>query len=183
MSTITTFDQIPNTDKEAWNLYPKYRWLYNTSQLLDYQKVDWSPFPTTEHLSFINNFNIDREIVCENVVESDTQPNDGHIYINHTAGNRLTTTAVVVKGDVKWLTMHETDGGELTSPVGDIELRISALTILHLQKFAGIITVDTVGNTIISVRLRALPEYADMYGDEWKKKVVRLYNKKQWSTK
>lgn len=172
---------IPTTDKEAWALYPKYRWLYNTGQLLDYQKVEWSPFITNQHLTVLHNFSIDRDVIVHHSVRSDYQPTEGDIYTVDLQGDRITSTAVIVKGEVRWIAMHEKDSGQLTSPIGDIELRISALAILHLSKFTGIITVDTAGNIIVNVRLRALPELADTYGDEWKKKAVRLYSKRQWS--
>ena len=35
---------IPLNDEVAYTLYPKYNWVYSTSRLLDFQKVEWTPF-------------------------------------------------------------------------------------------------------------------------------------------
>lgn len=175
---ITDIKEIPLTDREAWDLYPKSRWLYSTGQLLDYQKVDWVPFEKEGYDLMLKPYYIDR-------VPTRSHRNDGSgsvIYAKGVEGAGLVTTAVICKGELKWTAQHGLDTGERFEELnGSVDLKIQALSIIHLQKFSGVITVYSVGATLIAIKLRAELEYSTQYGDDWLKKVGKLYTKKQWS--
>lgn len=38
---------FPQDDVECWDRYPKHRWVYDLSRLLDTQNIKWSPFETS----------------------------------------------------------------------------------------------------------------------------------------
>lgn len=168
---IDTNIDIPLNDETAYKLYPKYNWVYSTSRLLDMQNIEWAPF-SMKGLDFaLDEFSF---------IKHNTA---GKIYTRHLDGDRITTDIAVMKGEIKWAAHHMIEGGKKTlldELRGDIELRISALTTLHFQKFAGIISVDTIGHDIISVRLRMTTEVVDQYPDDWLKRVLRIYNRRPW---
>lgn len=168
---VDTNIDIPLNDETAYRLYPKYNWVYSASRLLDMQNIEWAPFSMAGLDFRLNEFNL---------IKHDTA---GAIYTKYMDGERLTTDVAVMKGEIKWAAHHKIEGDEkilLDELRGHIELRISALTTLHFQKFAGIISVDTIGHNIIAVRLRMTTDVVDQYPDDWLKRVLRIYNRRPW---
>jgi hypothetical protein len=107
----------------------------------------------------------------------------GAIYIREPAGDRLTTDLAIMKGSIKWAKHHMIVDGEKTildELRGDIELRISAMATMHFRKFAGVISVDTIGPVIVGVRLCMTADVVDQYEDDWLKRVLRIYNRRPW---
>lgn len=116
----------------------------------------------------------------------------GEIFVKPIEGDALTTDVVLLKGEVKWLAHHRV-GEEVpnTFPTqyqrmvleeinGNLELRISAMAKMALPKFTGVISVVSIGTTILGVRLRMTQEAVSQYPDNWMQNVVKLYNRKQW---
>lgn len=196
-SSLETLADIPLTDYAAWEMYPKYRWVYSTSRLLDLQNIKWSPFYNNELCASLEEFAIDSKIgnVQEVWQQSTIQEGKsviGAIFVKPTVGEYLTTDAVILKGELKWLAHHtrkaELDKNQmhvgkkvLNEVRGDIELRISALSKMALPKYTGVISVDTIGTTIVSTRLRMTPDVIEQYPDGWMKSIIKLYNRKQWN--
>lgn len=168
-ATVEPNVDIPLDDVTAYQMYPKYNWVYSTSRLLDMQNIEWSPFKAGHFVHEHTEFPV-----------SDS----GTIWTREMLGERLTTDVAVLKGDIKWAAHHRTkdDGTKevLDTLYGDIELRVSALTMLHFKKFAGVISVDTIGSTIVAVRLRMTTEMVESYPEDWLKRVLRIYNRRPW---
>jgi hypothetical protein len=160
---------IPLNDEVAYKLYPKYNWVYSTSRLLDFQKIAWTPFEGGQFTHELTEFPV---------------ASGGVIYTQPLAGDVLTTDVAVMKGDIKWAKHHkidETGKKEVLDNLrGDVELRISALTTMHFQKFAGVISVDTIGSVIVAVRLCMTVDVVDQYPEDWLKRVLRIYNRRPW---
>lgn len=157
---------IPLDDMTAYQMYPRYNWVYSTSRLLDMQNVEWSPFPMGDLMQPHTEFPLNSDTTCQ-------------VYTKKLAGDTLTTDVAVLKGDIKWAAHHK--GNELLEELrGDIELVISALTTLHFKKFAGIISVDTIGTKIVAVRLRMTTKMVEQYPEDWLKRVLRIYNRRPW---
>lgn len=160
---------IPLNDEVAYELYPKYNWVYSTSRLLDFQKVDWTPFGGGDFTQMHSEFPVTPSAV---------------IFTRQLSGDRLTTDVAVMKGDIKWAKHHiinEKGEKELLDELrGGVELRISALTTMHFQKFAGVISVDTIGDVIVAVRLCMTVDVVDQYPEDWLKRVLRIYNRRPW---
>jgi len=169
---VETNIDVPLNDETAYKLYPRYNWVYSTSRVLDMQHIEWAPFK-------MNGF--DFPLTEFPLVDG---PEAGTIYTRPLIGDRLTTDVAIMKGDIKWAAHHviDDDGNKTLIPElrGDIELRISALTTLHFKKFAGIISVDTIGHDIIAVRLRMTTDVVGQYPDDWLKRVLRIYNRRPW---
>lgn len=169
---VETNIDVPLNDETAYRLYPRYNWVYSTSRVLDMQNIGWSPFATDGFIQPLKEFALV------------PTPDAGTIYTRPLHGELLTTDVAIMKGELKWAAHHKlNDDGtrELIDELrGDIELRISALTTLHFKKFAGIISVDTIGHDIIAVRLRMTTDVVDQYPDDWLKRVLRIYNRRPW---
>lgn len=196
-SSLETLADIPLTDYAAWNMYPKYRWIYSTSRLLDLQNIVWSPFYSSALCASLEEFTADNQ--TGNMLEewapnalSDGQTVFGAIFVKPIIGECLTTDAVILKGELKWLAHHTRKadldnnrmqvGKKVLADIrGDIELRISALAKMALPKYTGVVSVDTIGTTIVSARLRMTPDVIDQYPDGWMKSIIKLYNRKQWN--
>jgi hypothetical protein len=194
-TSLETTADIPLTDQAAWDLYPKHRWVYCTSRLLDLQNIEWSLFynetfcASLEELGGARNFT-EQEMWTDVLKDGDPMP--GTIFIKPLSGDSLTTDVVVLKGELKWLAHHTHSVSERKSHLvvgkkvlpevrGELDLRIAALTRMHFQKFTGVISVDTIGNVIVGVRLRMTPDVISQYPKDWMKHVVKLYNRKQWA--
>lgn len=172
---VETNVDIPLDDKTAFQMYPKYNWVYSTSRLFDMQRVQWAPFPTSELVEEHEEFPFSS---IGNPIPLNA--GTGVIYTKPLAGDKITTDVAVLKGDVKWATHFNEDKELLDQLRGDVELIISALTTLHFKKFAGIISVDSIGTKIVAVRLRMTTEMVEQYPEDWIKRVLRIYNRRPW---
>lgn len=169
---VTTNVDIPLDDHTAYELYPKYNWVYSTSRLLDFQSIEWSPFSMGKLTQRLDEFPLNK---------------DGHepgaIYTQEIAGDKLTTDVVIMKGELKWAAHHKIEDSNkilVDTLSGDIELRVSAMATMHFQKFAGVISVDTIGTTIVAVRLCMTADVVEQYPEDWLKRVLRIYNRRPW---
>lgn len=169
---VTTNVDIPLNDHTAYELYPKYNWVYSTSRLLDFQSIVWAPFKMGKLTQRLDEFPL-----------NGNGDETGAIYTQAIPGDKLTTDVAIMKGDIKWAAHHKiVDGKKILVDTlrGDIELRISAMATMHFRKFAGVISVDTIGPTIIAVRLCMTADVVDQYPDDWLKRVLRIYNRRPW---
>lgn len=138
---------IPVDDIECWRRYPKYRWMYDLSRLLDTQNIKWSPFKTAELQ--------DREANLALYSCEDIKYETSYIYINKPEGDITISEIYAAKGEIKLLKhIDKQTSSELQEFTGNIELRINAFMTMHFQKFTGVITLESIGNTILSIRLR-----------------------------
>ncbi len=156
---------IPHTDIQCWDLYPKHRWVYDLSRLLDAQNIKWSLYKTQ-----------DLDKLTINLTLQDTKPHfihSGFIYTKETEGTRLTTEVYISKGDIKYMRHVGID----TPLNGEIELRISAFVILHFQKFTGVISVKTINNEIHGISLKPTSELSIESNAEVIKLIKKLYKK------
>ena len=102
----------------------------------------------------------------------------GWIFINNPAGKQVITEVFVTKGEIKYLRYFDNINKKiLTENIGDIELRINAFVAIHFQKFTGVLSVETIGTDIYSIRLRPSPELALIADIEATKLLKRIYKK------
>lgn len=166
-----TYDfDIPKDDVECWDRYPKHRWVYELSRLLDAQNIKWSPFKTKS---------LTDEELNINLISTNTilyQP--GVIYLKRPNEQCVITEIYIMKGEIKM--MHHLDsetGKELPSMIGEVELRLNAFITLYFQKFTGVISTDTYANEIFRIRLRPYVEYDSQSDIEIMKLIKRIYKK------
>jgi len=161
---------IPKDDIECWEKYPKHRWVYESSRLLDSQNILWSPYET-EFFSY----------KTPNMIlhtEKPVEINFGNIYTKRPTGNYIIADVHIIKGEIK--SMRHFDpmtNKELQSPVGEVELRLNAFITLYFKKFTGVITTETCGNEILRISLKPYIDINNETNTEVIKLMKRIYKK------
>jgi hypothetical protein len=145
---------MPIDDIECWYRYPKHRWVYDMSRLLDVQNIKWSPFdvPGTT-----------QEIIMELYSTDPIIKQPGYIYISLPRVDEMITEVYITKGEIKLIRhIDPNTNKELPGLIGGIELKLNAFVTLHFSKFTGVISVRTSGIEIHRIQLRP---YAFMVND------------------
>jgi len=161
---------IPKDDIDCWERYPKHRWVYDLSRLLDAQHIEWSPYEVPMYPY--------RELNIKLVTAQPLTRQPGFIYTNYPTGDHLYTEVYIAKGEIK-LIKHidpKTDT-ELPNLVGEVELRINAFVTLHFAKFTGVITCETYGRDIYRIQLRAHSDLSLITNSEIIKIKKRIYKR------
>lgn len=156
--------EIPNHDLECWEKYPKHRWVYDMSRLLDSQGIKWSLYPTDE----LNH--------KESVIDMTTdKPIDfGSLYISKPDVDPIMSEVYIIKGETK-LTRYMDGVGVMSDVSGVVELRLNAFITLHFSKFTGVVCAKMYGSEIHRVWLRPL-SYSNK-SSEAGKLISRIYKK------
>ena len=161
---------IPNDDLDCWKTYPKHRWVFDLSRLLDIQHIEWSPFKTETLKDTVGNmyFNTTKEVNISTSI----------IYINNPVGKHISTEIYLLKGEIKLLRHIDAQLNSISSEnTGNIELKINAFISLHFQKFTGIISIDSINNIIMLVRLKAYANLQETTDNQIIKLINRIYKK------
>lgn len=159
---------IPEDDIECWIRYPKYRWVYELSRLLDSQHISWSPFSTNELSTQVENMSL--------TSNTGISIDPGHIYVKKPEGIELITEVYVVKGEVKHMQHISPKTGEVVPGlVGEIELRLIAFVTLHFAKFTGVFSAKTFNNEIYKISLKPHSELSQKTNQEIIKLTKRIY--------
>jgi hypothetical protein len=156
---------IPHDDVECWNRYPKHRWVYDLSRVLDAQNIRWSPWSTPEFKNLTGNLNLETPLGIS------YQTAD--IHFNLPDRHKLKTEVFIIRGDVK----HLRHINPTIDNTGDAEIRIIAFVSMHFHKFTGVITIETYGSDIFFVALRPLAAHIDETDTEVVKLLKRIYKK------
>lgn len=172
--------EILLSDNEVWKSLPKLRWVYNTTNILDIQKVEWSPseVPNSVALptfSFSDNNTLD-----------DHLKNSGYIFVPPLGEEHIIIDTVISKGDIKWQQYRSYDKCVMNQEVldhinGEIKLKIDAFIRLNFNKFYGFINFETIGKTIVAIRLKPAKDVMqNFYPPNWNDNLIRVLNKKAW---
>lgn len=167
---ITHDIDIPTDDIECWERYPKHRWVYDLTRLLDAQGIKWSPFYQAQFP--------DKEAII--VLDSSTPivQQTGYVYVKKPQSTCITTEAYIVRGDIKLMRHIDLKSHSINdSVIGEVELRISAFITLHFQKFTGVISIDSISKEIYRIRLKPQSEYALNSNTDILRLLKRIYKK------
>jgi hypothetical protein len=168
--TDTQEFDIPKDDIECWDRYPKYRWVYELSRLLDAQRIKWSPFAVDGLPDKELNINL------YTTKTIDSQP--GYIYTKKSDGQHMLTEVYITKGEIKFMRhIDPKTRKEILSLIGEIELRLNAFVTLYFQKFTGSIGVETYANDIYRIQLRPYVDISQETNQEVIKLAKRIYKK------
>jgi len=157
---------IPKDDIECWERYPKHRWVYDLSRLLDAQNIIWSPYEV-ESLP-------DREINIRLISDKINARYPGYIYFKKPEGAHIITEVYILKGEIK--IMRHTNVVSETL-FGELELRLNSFVTRYFQKFNGVIRVETLGNVIVRIRLSNESDSNKETDQEVIKLIKRIYKK------
>lgn len=139
---------IPIDDLECMAMYPKHKWVYELTRLLDSQRIKWE-FIDTPGYTRQKNFNI--------YSASGDYVDSGSIYVAPSNAMPVLTETFIHRGDIK-IQRHLDSLFNVTDSqvMGDASLRLNAFVSIHFNRFSGIITTETYGNEIRRVYLRPL---------------------------
>ena len=161
---------IPRDDIECWERYPKHKWVYDVSRLLDSQNIKWSPFKTDNLPDMIANMYLES---LEAVAYA-----PGWIFISNPIGKQILSEVYIIKGEIKHISYADKlTNTHITENVGDVELRINAFITMHFQKFTGVISIETIGGSIYSIRLKAISDLSLNSDNTIAKLIKRIYKK------
>lgn len=152
---------IPKTDLECWEKYPKHRWVYDLTRILDIQNIKWDIFPNEDLCHCEPVFNID----------TDKKYNTGYIYTENLKDYDLISEVYISKGEIKLI--RHLDSLTDNKQHGEIDLKLNAFVSMHFQKFSGVITVNSYHNKIVRVSLKP----HDTISIESNQEIVRLLKK------
>jgi hypothetical protein len=161
---------IPVDDIECWEKYPKHRWVYDLSRLLDAQNISWSPYEI-DSLP-------DRELNIKFVTSKSNTRQPGFIYMKKPEGRHMFTEVYIVKGEIRLMRhIDPISRLEMDTLFGEIELRLNAFVTLYFQKFTGVITVETITNEIVRIRLCPHSDVLRETNQEVVKLLKRIYKR------
>jgi len=168
--TDTSELDIPKDDIDCWERYPKHRWVYDLSRLLDAQHIGWSPYEVPMYPHRELNMRLESELPIIR------QP--GFIYTKTPEGDHLTSEVYIAKGEIKLIRHFDSKTGkELPNLVGEVELRLNAFVTLHFAKFTGVTTCETHGHDIYRIQLRAYSDLSLTTDSEINKLTKRIYKR------
>lgn len=160
---------IPKDDIECWEKYPKHRWVYDLSRLLDAQNIKWSPYEVDSSPS--------RELNLDLYSAETRVRQPGFIYIKNPEGNHLISEVYISKGEIKYLRHIDPTSRKEIPVVGEVELRLNAFVTLYFVKFTGVITTETYGNEIFKIRLRPQSDLSLESNSDIVKLIKRIYKR------
>ena len=165
--------ELPTTDLECWDKYPKHHWVYDMSRLLDAQNIKWSPLKTDKFNQA--ELNLKLNIYYE---KQDDESTAGYIFIAPPSGVRRLNEVYIVKGEIK-LIQHLDPDTLAVSPgtIGEVELRLNAFITLYFQKFTGVICAETYQNNIYRMSLRPLHHIDLNTTTDANKLIKKIYKK------
>jgi hypothetical protein len=161
---------IPNDDIECWEKYPKHRWVYDLSRLLDAQNIKWSPF-ATDSLT-VKKSNI--SLISSRPITSDT----GYIYIQKPSEDYVITELYIVKGEIKLIRyIDPLTKASISNLHGNTELRLSAFVSLYFQKYTGVLTAKMISDEMYGAFLRPYLGITYETNQDILKLIKRIYKK------
>lgn len=158
---------IPLDDIDCWNRYPKHRWVYDMSRLLDSQNIKWSPFEC-EDLP-------DRELNMELLTNNTVIKQPGFIYVDLPKTHALFSEIYIIRGEIKHLKHVDAHAwSDMQSPSGALDIRLNAFVSIHFAKFTGVLSTKSYGTNIYMCKLRPWNTSTDSTTE---KLIARIYRK------
>jgi hypothetical protein len=193
---ITTAAQIATEDSDAWQWYPRHRWVYDKLQVALSQNLDAGPhgtpplrFPVfSKPIVNLKGMGVGSRVL-NTPADYQRYYAPGHFWMTLLEGRHVSSDIAVVDGEPRWWGhVTGTPAGEGTfdywtihaEPDTEIEERCGAWVRKHLRGYTGMLNLETIGGTIIEAHLRFSDQWPDLYGAGWVEAVVHLYERGTW---
>jgi len=193
---VETAANIPTEDSDAWQWYPRYRWVYDKLAVALSQKLEAGPHGTTpprfpvfsKPIINLRGMGVGSRVLHDNA-DYERHYVPGHFWMTLLDGRHVSSDVAVVDGEPRWW-RHVTGkpAGEGTfdswtvhaAPDAEIEARCGAWLEKHLAGYTGMLNLETIGGAIIEAHLRFADQWPDLYGAGWVAALVRLYEDCVW---
>jgi len=193
---VETPARIPTEDSDAWEWYPRHRWVYDKLQVALSQNLEAGPHGTapprfpmfSKPIMNLKGMGAG-SCVINSRAEYEASYTPGHFWVTLLSGRHVSSDVAVVNGASHWWGhVTGTPAGEGTfdywtvhaEPDAEIEARCGAWIGKHLGGYTGMLNLETIGGTIIEAHLRFADQWPDLYGRGWVEAVVRLYEQGIW---
>jgi len=189
---------IPTEDSDAYQMFPKHRWVYNKLLICETQGLEHAPhgLPPPHYPVFSKPIYNMRGMgagsrVLENEAEYIKAQAPGHMWMELLHGEHVSTDAAVIDGEAKWwrhVTAKPLEGGMfdywtvLAEARPEIESYCGDWLRAHLKGYTGMVNFETIGGKIAETHLRFSDQWPDLYGGApWVEALIELYRDGTWS--
>src|SRR5271155_1707201 len=187
---------IPTEDSDAWQWYPRERWIYDKLAVALSQGLQAGPhgtavprFPVfSKPIANLRGMGIGSRVLTSQA-DYETHYTPGHFWMTLLEGRHVSSDVAVVGGEPAWW-RHVTGkpAGEGTvdcwtvhaEPEPGIEAYCTEWVKKHLAGYTGMLNLETIGDKIIEAHLRFADQWPDLYGPGWVDAVVGLYERADW---
>jgi len=189
--------RVPTDDGDAWQWFPKHRWVYNKLSVAESQGFVCGPhgleppsFPVFSKPVFNMRGMGTGSRVLRTSREYKSAQRPGHIWMPILQGEHISTDVAVVQGEAQW--WRHAFGAPLEGGMFDywvvlaearpeIEAYCGDWLSTHLSDYTGMANFETIGARIIEVHLRFADQWPDLYGGRpWVEALVGLYQYGSW---
>jgi hypothetical protein len=190
---------IPTDDSDAYELFPKERWVYNKLLIAESQGIRCAPhglvppkFPVFSKPIYNMRGMGTGSCIIRSQQEWHARQAPGHMWMEVLSGEHLSTDVAVINGTPVW--WRHASGRPLKGGMFDywtvhaearpeIEAYCGQWLKDRLDGYTGIVNFETIGGRIIECHLRFTDQWPDLYGAGWIDAVVALYGKGVWRFK
>jgi len=188
---------VPTDDADAYDMFPKHRWVYNKLLVAESQNIRCAPHglvPPELPVFSKPIYNMRGMGTGGRVIRSLDQWHrrqaPGHMWMEQLKGEHISSDVAVIDGAPQWWrhvigkplkggtfdywTIFAESRPELEDYCGNWLRR-------HLRGYAGMVNLETIGGRIIECHLRFSDQWPDLYGEGWIEAVVKLYTEHRWS--
>lgn len=189
--------EIPTEDADAWEWYPRERWVYDKLAVALSQGLLAAPHGVTPpsfpvfSKPIVNMRGMgtgSRVIASARTYQTSLTP--GHFWMQLLRGAHVSTDVAVLRGQPVWW-RHATGasrrGGTFdhwvvhATRLPHLEAYCGAWITERLPNYSGMLNLETIDGRIIEVHLRFADQWPDLYGPGWVKALIQLYAKKTWT--
>jgi hypothetical protein len=187
---------IPTDDIDGYKFNPRHRWIYNRLRVARSQGLECglnnSPPPRypvfCKPVTNLKGMGVGTSVL---ETESDFLENclPGDFWMTLLTGDHVSSDWAVVEGETAWC-RHTRGipgaGGTFdywiieARPQRRLERYCRAWIRANLADYTGMLNIETIGGRIIEAHLRFADQWPDLYGRQWLKAVVRLYDQGRW---
>jgi hypothetical protein len=193
---VTTDANIPTEDCDAWQWYPRQRWIYDRLAVALSQGLEAGPhgtpvprFPVfSKPIINLKGMGVGSRVL-RSQADYDRHYAPGHIWMTNLEGRHVSSDIAVVDGGPRWW-RHVTGkpAGEGTfdywlihaEPDPALEAYCGGWIETHLRGYTGMLNLETIGGRIIEAHLRFADQWPDLYGPGWVDALVGLYERQEW---
>jgi hypothetical protein len=187
---------IPTEDADAWEWFPRYRWIYDKLAVAHSQGIKAAPhgvmppaFPVfSKPIINLRGMGVGSSIIAT-AEEYRSVMTPGHFWMEYLQGEHVSTDVAVEHGRPAWW-RHATglprQGGTFdrwviaAEPRPQLEKSCGAWIVTHLPGYTGMLNLETIGGRIIEGHLRFADQWPDLYGEGWVQALVGLYAHGRW---
>ncbi len=162
---------VPINDMDAWQKYPKHRWIYNKAMICQYQGISYAPMPIEPKKypviikPIINLYGMGLNIIkVNNKDEFYDNWYNNNFWMEFLEGEHLSWDVIILNGKIVFHTcfighkddtiVGKFDYWESTDKVRIIPDIITKLVDEHFKDYCGCLNVETINNKMIECHLR-----------------------------